>query len=484
MITTYPALLDLPEDDDEESEGDSLNDSNQENQPPQDNSRDGFPDRSSPALSYVDGPCHPCPQFPGQYHHVCQCDPPIVIYEHIGDIPRISQGTDQNEEESLATTPNPWATTEITEEDSDSGDPMQGVALPEHTQRRHERRHPDDHKLAHSLFGPDSEFQKLVQDFGRDIGMLNPYLDNNISLLESPEQKLGRQDISTMLEWLVDQTSFLRTAYLEPLDSRIPVYVDNPPNKDKRRHSNVLPASTQLVQRAFIECCRSFDDVQDMLNPKFPRTNLSLRHSLCRFIRAVGELQCLFDEFSRGLEEEAQEVETATDSEEFLSDDEKQKLSTKVAGASGLPTRAEYETMFKDELERELIKERKVGHMPGNANKDQLIQMLMDEDQQGNVGCGAYHGYKAFYPNSTARSRPTDFELEKAIADYKNDLWQQAAARRRANKFARKQRRKDQGFSETAARIASVDPATFGRAAKALSSENSVEMSESESTVE
>jgi len=136
-----------------------------------------------------------------------------------------------------------------------------------------------------------------------------------------------------------------------------------------------------------------------------------------------------------------------------------------------LPTYADYNRMFKDELERELIIEREIG-MPvikSYAGKKGLIGLLMRLDQRGIYGQGARNGYHAL--TGKAGKRPPDFrkDFEYIIAVRKRERLEKhrhtrdirRLRRRRAN-LKRREQNDENERNRGEGRVAGLRPAGVG----------------------
>lgn len=176
--------------------------------------------------------------------------------------------------------------------------------------------------------------------------------------------------------------------------------------------------------------------------------NLNFRHALNRYFRGIREFCELIEDYIRDLAPRtAEAAEETTDSEETLSDDEKQRVANyKPPSRAPLPTQQDYEMMFRDELERELIDRREFHNFPKQYTKAWLVAKLMELDQQGNLGCGARRGYRSLANDPTARSRPKGFNLDAAIRDAKAAKKAEKEAAQKQMAAERTQKRRNQGL--------------------------------------
>ncbi|EXJ95854.1 hypothetical protein A1O1_00979 [Capronia coronata CBS 617.96] len=391
-------------------------DSNDENRAPT--------STSTSSNHHVDGPCHPCPQYPGQYHHNCRC--PFEPHAS-GDV----------EEDSSPENP-----PSVVDEDSEGEEPAVGEAR-RHQQIR-EQPHPDDERSLRSLFASGSQLHWEVAEASDIFDDLEAFFNQRYW---EHDAKV-RSEIRDMILALRKQTQSIVAAYLSGIDQSVPVFMESIPAKEKLRYNPGLPSSKDLCHRCFFELQRHFYRMSDMMDVEQRYTNLGFRHALCRCIRSIRELTRVYEEYYRHLDgNSSPPADESTDSEATLSEDEKQRMvDYKPRPRPVLPTRQEYDMMFKDELQRELVDERGFVAFPPRYTKDWLIAKLMELDQQGNFGCGARHGYRNLANNPGARARPRGFDLEAAIAVDKNTRYNLKDDERRRLKEARKLKRQAQGL--------------------------------------
>ncbi|EXJ81294.1 hypothetical protein A1O3_07584 [Capronia epimyces CBS 606.96] len=420
--------------------------SNQENRAP-------TPAGSS-ASHVVDGPCHPCPQYPGEYHHNCRCRFDITGSDH---------AEDHAEQEEA--------------QDKDGRRP--------HRRRPHQRReqpHPDDARLMRSLFPPGNELYHELTEAGKIIKQLEVLFNNeNLSLWVTEED--ARFDVKNLLSKLRNQTSSIRESYIAGLNKRVPVFVEEVPPTEKLRRNPDLPSTPNLCRRSFFELKLQQKRLDDMMDVGRYYANLGFRHVLCRYIRSLRELSQLFGEYHRSFYEHDVSAEYTTDSESTLSDDERQRLAEyRPPSPRTLPTREEYEMMFKDELERELRDVRGFRDLPKRYGKSYLIDRLMELDQRGKYGAGARNGYRNLENNRAAKARPRGYDLEAAIAAVERKIRDKKENDRNQNKAARWEKRRKQGLiSSSDSRRPSVQ---FSRYSEESSDESRRDSEETSTTSE
>ncbi|KAI1622278.1 hypothetical protein EDD37DRAFT_610705 [Exophiala viscosa] len=425
--------------------------------------------------------CHPCPWYKGHIHHNCQCDPNNIAWD-----------TAPSEDDGVIGGP-----THNHGNEEDEQSPAPGIdhgenQNPQRTQNDQTARrrglrssptqrvvHPQDGVLVRDTYAPGCEFHRVVRDIDvpmRELGTM--------VLGEAPRLliKLAGPEVDATLERLRVQTELLRTAYLAQLHPATPSMLDQV-HPDDRRHGEESPAKRlALVQQTWQEVKRQHSRLVGVLNDKLDRTNLSLRHKLNRFIRLIGDLHCLVKGFTQPLSDR----EVSSDSQEFLSEDEQQRLANFMPRVQthNLPTQKDYERMLKDELEREITVERQIEFSPGpKPNKAILVHNLMLLDRRGVLGAGAQHHYRILLDKPKATRRPQHFNLEKAVEGHKKRQVDGRKAGRDAQRHARKQRRRGRGFSPTGGMTR--PPAVQGSFTDShddLSADEEKVLSESEST--
>ncbi|KAK5330344.1 hypothetical protein LTR93_001933 [Exophiala xenobiotica] len=453
-----------------EREG-SSHPSNQENQPPVEIHRDGQ--------------CHECPQFPGQYHHFCHCQVQVV---HVHRSPHSTNedevSDDPTEYQDENQDPNqPEDSIEIYDEDQDadgSGDsPQTYDETPDPDDSEDPSGDDDDNTSVDS--NPEGQYRPVrtlphrddgmwVQDwqishdegFGlvfktiweADLTNVFGHLDGYLPELATSPQR--RAELRDDLEDLRRRTNELRAAYRTLAGRHEPVQLDKVPKHEKLRRNPDFPATPELIMRGFTEVREQYKRMNRMLARKGrPYSNLALRQALNRFLRLVRDLRRLFIEYDHRISHPSSDEEDSsdTDSQPFLSDDEQRRVNSyQPPQRPGLPTRKEYDMMFKDELLRELAVGRDYQNRSikiDNMTKKQLVSELMRADREGNLGAGARHGYRNMMEDPRARGRPKNFNLDDAIEEYKRRCEQARDAEKDEAHRQRQAGRRAQGLSNT-----------------------------------
>ncbi|KIV78023.1 hypothetical protein PV11_09788 [Exophiala sideris] len=433
------------------------------------------------AENHLDTRCHPCPWYKGHIHHNCQCGPNNIVWEPAPP-----------EDDGLIESPTHNHVSEEHEQSPEPGTNQDENQYPQQAQdsqpaRRRGLRssptlrvvHTQDGVLIRDLYAQGCEFHRVLRDIGVPIRELR-----GMVMGEDPRLLINTAgpELDAAVERLRVQTDLLRRAYLAPLHAATTVMLDQV-RPDDRRHGGESPAKRlALVQQTWQEVEQQHSQVLGILNDRLDRTNFSLRLKLNRFIRLIRDLHCLVKEFTQPLSE----GENSSDSQEFLSEDEQQRLANfnRQSQRRILPTQEAYERMLKDELEREIAIERQYEFPPGvKPNKATLIHNLMLLDRRGVLGAGAQHHYRILLDKPDAMRRPKRFNLDKAIEAYKKRQVEGRKAGRVAQRHGRQQRRRDKGLSPT--RGLTILPAAQGPFTDSnddLSADEEKNLSESEST--
>ncbi|KAL2438960.1 hypothetical protein ABEF95_015156 [Exophiala dermatitidis] len=431
------------------------NDTNQENNTP--------PAENASSDDQFLAPCHPCPVYPGEYHHNCQCQFEIIDRDEIENYPDLADDDAQDAQDDAQDD----AQGDALPQDDAQGD-AQGDAAgeqdedadldadqylrddsPDVPQRGREQIHPQDEEIASNMFADYSDLYYNLNDATDALAALRRLVDEeDISVWETDPAK--RDEVYRQILRLREAARLLRRTYLETLDPSVPVYVVKIPDLERLRSNPALPSSPELCRRSFLEMVRCFDRVLTMRRPGLEYTNLSFRHAINRFLRSIRELTRLFEEYALRIDNAgiAEQVDS-TDSESLLSDDEKQRVAQYNGPAPRqAPRREDYELMFKNELERELLQVRQfpVNELPNRYTKDFLIQKLMDLDQEGRYGQGAVNCYRGLEQQAGARNRPRGWDLSAAIDRARNTRKTLRSAMRRYQHGERKRKRRAQGL--------------------------------------
>ncbi|KAL2439008.1 hypothetical protein ABEF95_015436 [Exophiala dermatitidis] len=416
------------------------NDTNQENNTP--------PAESGSSDDQLLVPCHPCPVYPGEYHHNCHCQFEIIDPEEIeNDTDLADDAADDAQDDAQGAA----AGEQDADADQDADLNLRDDS-PDVPPRGREQIHPQDEEIAGNMFDDDSDLYYNLNDATDALAALRRLIDEqDISLWETDPAM--RDEVYREILRLREAAGVMRSTYLGALDPSVPVYVIKIPDLERLRFNPALPSSPALCRRTFLEMVRCFDRVLDMRKPGLEYTNLGFRHAINRFLRSVRELTRLFEEYALRLDNAAvaEQVES-TDSESLLSDDEKQR----VAQYNGptprqAPRREDYELMFKNELERELLQVRQfpVNELPNRYTKDFLIQKLMDLDQGGRYGQGAVNCYRGLEQQAGARNRPRGWDLSAAIERARNTRKALRSAMRKHQGGERKRKRRAQGLDSS-----------------------------------
>ncbi len=437
---------------DTEREG-SFHPSNQENQPP--------------IEIHGDGQCHECPQFPGQYHHFCHCQVQVV---HVQRSPH-SSNEDELSEDSM----------EVQDENRDPRHPEDSIEIYDENIDTDDREDPsgddDDNASVDTIPGgqyrpvrtlphlnddvwvedwpirDDDGFGLIFKTIGEaDLSKVFGHLDGCLPELATSPQK--RAELRHDLEDLRRRTNELRAAYRALVGSIEPIQLDKVPKNEKLRRDPDFPAIPELIMRASIEVKEQYRRMKGMLDKYArPHPNLALLQALNRFFRLIRDLRRLFIEYDHRVSSPSSDEEdlSDTDSQPFLSDEEQDRVNNyEPPQRPGLPTRKEYDIMFKDELLRELKVERRDRRKKiDNMTKKQLIRELTRCDREGNLGAGARHGYRNMMEDPRARGRPKDFKLDEAIEEYERQREERRDAEKDEAHRQRQAGRRAQGLSST-----------------------------------
>ncbi|KAJ9605050.1 hypothetical protein H2200_010440 [Cladophialophora chaetospira] len=127
---------------------------------------------------------------------------------------------------------------------------------------------------------------------------------------------------------------------------------------------------------------------------------------------------------------------------------------TKSPQPDPLPGVEAYNRMFRDEIVRELEQNRNVDIKTAidkkNPTKQDLIDLLVQLDKEGNIGRGATEGYRNLTGNFNAHSRPRGWDIEDEVKRY----WEQKAkeenaARRSPSSSSHKRNSSSHGSNDT-----------------------------------
>ncbi|KAJ9614897.1 hypothetical protein H2204_014336 [Knufia peltigerae] len=459
----------------------SVNNTNQENQPPID--------------IHVDGLCHECPQFPGQYHHFCQCLPQPG-HVHVPRTRRTtspieSQSDEQNETEPAIEGNQDAQQAEQdpdaeSEQDIDQRGPHRAArTLP----------HPNDEVPVPTLIPQDSHFRNVLRVIGSVHlpGLSTMLVDKTATHMRPAEVRAVIRDAFNNLR---RETNELRAAYRTLLDQAVPIEMDRIPRREVPRLHPAHPATFALMRRELIDIQEQYLRILKMFDVigRQSYLNLALRQGLNRFLRLMRNLRRLFLEYDHkiGQEEAAAQGSTPatpdseTDSQPFLSDQEQDRISKyNPRQTPSLPSRQDYAAMFRDELMREVTIQRQILEKSVRSdNRNQLIEKLMALDRQGNLGAGARYGYRSLNNDAAARGRPKGWNLEDAIAADIIRHRNIRQAERSNERRGRQKERRQKGLSVTKhwTGVARTNQPPFSAVAKGMSSEEEFDSSENDST--
>jgi hypothetical protein len=409
----------------------------------------------------IGAPCYKCPEVPGSTHHHCECpshSPDFLETEARKDRSKFRDPTTchacpyfPGEYHHPKTPPPDW---------------------PTYLQRPERCKHKDDNRHVFDAFTPD-EFRDLLNTLDAAPDSMFPFLlGPNGFGVPRLDDRLWRRNISSAIADLTNTTRELRAILVTAFSRVEPLPMDEVENFITRRPDTAQTSTVELCRRAAIDLKAYFDRISDIVAGPWRRyAMLGFRHAFGRFIRTLNELRSLyldlvlcndFDEQDvpglhwdridhpppgrrdeqgsdvsedgnqanhpgggnhiRRDDEDDDEVDTS-DSEDVhsLSGDEapqirsqspQGEIATPVATnvrPRRLPTYEDYNNMYMDELELELLAERKVnpkvvGQYP---RKHDRIQLLMRLDNRGVYGEGARNGYFAITGN--ARGRPANW---------------------------------------------------------------------------
>ncbi|OQU99614.1 hypothetical protein CLAIMM_05224 [Cladophialophora immunda] len=455
------------------------NNSNQENRtprPPPPPPPSQTP-HGTPTPEPVHSQCHPCPTYEGQYHHVCRCThiirssapSPIDIYE------------DENPVDEPNQSSNPPSNREGQHSEASDADQATDDDNPSppgsHRRPKREEPRPDDDRFVREVFakGFESKFRDLgtgVHEVATDMHALPPNWITDTA---------SRKRLGSKIDDLAKEIMKLRNQYLDLLEKGAPMpFMEAVTRADRRLPNPDVPATIKRCNRAAADVKQQYERLYRFFEEKHPRPNLGFRHQFNRVIRAVSELRLLFLEYdgtgtdrnmagrqdqqgqgsgTRGQEDNQEEHsdDTHSDSEDTLSSGERQRLAGNRPPPKRyaiVPTRADYELMFVDELAREL---RNRGFPDLNQvlgrryNKDDLINKLMALDREGNqLGHGADEGYRHITGDLTSRCRPRGWDLEDALKVYYLNQRNTRVLAQRARQEARRQARIARGVQSPA----------------------------------
>ncbi|OAP62432.1 hypothetical protein AYL99_04635 [Fonsecaea erecta] len=435
--------------------------SNQENHTP------GPPDppqppRRSPSPEPIHWRCHPCPVFEGQYHHVCVCTG-VVSPRPTPDFP-IHEDENAVERPNLDSSPRSTsrqrgnsagdhggrqtgsrAGSQAGSQASHQAEDQAENQAPRRRPRREDARD-DDGLYVHEVFARDPGYTNALRDLGSDGALYQVVTD-----IFSPQPNWItnprlREKLCTTLDALVTEIMTLRDQYLALLEAPEP-FMEAVTTGDVRAPNPDVPATFMICQRATNEVKQHYDRLFQFFDGNQSRPHLGFRRQFNRLIVAVRELRLLFLEHcqaavddgnvagsqqqpGRGSRRPSQEDnqeessdDTHTDSEATLSSAETARVASGRPPARRInvvPTRAQYELMFLDELEREM-RHRGFANVAQTLGKNRykkvdVIDKLMEFDREGtHLGSGADNGYRHLSGLLTARTRPKGFNLEDMI---------------------------------------------------------------------
>ncbi|KIW17516.1 hypothetical protein PV08_04710 [Exophiala spinifera] len=466
---------------------------------------------------HVDGPCHECPQFPGQYHHFCQCS----IQPNRVRIPSDGRVSSSNESRfGSQREREPVIDDDDDDEDEPQGDPQgeleddaeddQDIQQAENDddteseqdidQRGPHRAarvlpHPNDESPVQILVPRNSHFRNVLGVIGSVHlpGLTRMLTVNTATSMRSAEARASIRDAFNNLR---RETNELRAAYKSLLLDTVPIEIDRIPRREVPRLHPAHPVTRALMFRELIDIEEQYRRILKMFDAGGLRSylNLALRHALNRFLRLMRNLRRMFLEYDQNMRQQDAGAKRATpttqgsetDSESFLSDEEQERVDNyNPRQRPPLPSRDDYAAMFRDELMREITIQRQIPLETVRAStRDQLIDKLVELDRQGNLGAGAQYGYRRLNNDAAARGRPRGWNLEDAINAYNTQHRDTRVTERSNKRQARVRKRRLQGLSLTKywTGHAPTDQEPFSNNVRGVSDEEEFESSEDDST--